>query len=59
MITDLTPRDRHEAALYVRAVTESNESEPCRYGHYHCALVEGGPCSDEVAGQWALTEDDL
>jgi hypothetical protein len=59
MITDPNPRDRHEAILYVRAVAESYEAQPCRYGHFNCALIEGGRCSDEVAGQYNLTDEDV
>lgn len=39
--------------VYVSRVERSNRwarsGTPCRHGHYDCAAIEGGPCSDEVA----------
>lgn len=58
-INHAVPRDRWEAVLYIRAVLDSGGGVPCVYGHYHCALWQRGPCSDELAGQWVLTEEEL
>ena len=35
---------------YLDAVSDTIDAEPCCYGHYGCALRNGGPCSNEVAG---------
>lgn len=34
---------------YVESAAEVQA--PCKYGHYHCAAWDGGPCSNE---QWLL-----
>jgi hypothetical protein len=36
----LTPQD-------VLDTDQDNRDEPCEYGHFGCATVEGGPCHDE------------
>lgn len=43
--------ERHVATAselrdYARRVERMNPKS-CRYGHFDCALVEGGPCLDE------------
>jgi hypothetical protein len=32
---------------YARRVERRADAEPCTYGHFGCALVEGGPCLNE------------
>lgn len=36
---------------YMDAVSECEDPQPCEYGHFGCALREGGRCADEVFHQ--------
>ena len=54
MITINTKRQAHN---YIAAVARARDAQPCVYGHYGCALEEGGPCENEVAAQFDLLEE--
>ena len=45
--------DEMEAIEYV----EQDHDEPCVYGHYSCAVRDGGMCSNEVAACFNLIEE--
>lgn len=32
---------------YADRVTAISTAEPCKHGHFGCALIDGGPCLDE------------
>lgn len=52
-----TDRQLDEACALVLADT----AEPCRFGHFDCALIPGGACSGEalavVVARWPLAAD--
>lgn len=55
------PTTRAEAQAYLDAVNSGEAStwpQPCEYGHFGCATSLYGPCSDELAGEFQLDDDD-
>jgi hypothetical protein len=36
----------------------NRDGHPCKYGHFGCAVRDGGPCSDELAGRFQIDDDD-
>jgi len=43
---------------YIERVARCRDPKPCRYGHFGCALNEGGPCSNEAASLLPQEEED-
>jgi hypothetical protein len=48
---------REQIERYIERVN-TEDNAPCKYGHFGCATHEGGPCSDELAGQLPPEEDE-
>lgn len=50
---------KEQAQAYVDAVSKTDDFQPCRYGHGHCALVAGGLCANEVAVEFGLDDSEV
>ncbi len=48
---------REKAQEYVNKVNAMMDPQPCKYGHWSCAIVEGGMCSDELSQLFELHID--
>lgn len=45
----MTPKGKTmTASQYLATTSNLGAPNPCEYGHFGCALWDGGPCSDEV-----------
>ena len=49
---------KRAAQQYLDTLAGMSNAEPCVYGHFGCAITEGGPCSDEVTGEWLSDDPD-
>jgi len=50
---------REQAEAYVDEVNSSNDFQACVYGHLHCALVDGGPCCNEISIRFRLDDGEV
>ena len=49
--------NEHSKRSYIERVNDPTvDAKPCEYGHFECALVDGGPCSDRVEGEREVME---
>lgn len=58
-MSERNPQTKVEAEAYIEQVNSLyHDSFSCKYGHFDCATHEGGPCSDELHGQFNLDAED-
>lgn len=53
------PKTFADAVAYVEAVSMTNDFQYCEHGHCHCALVDGGPCANEVDVQFGVSDSQI
>jgi hypothetical protein len=55
-LIEVTEMTKGQARDYIEQA--NRDGHPCKYGHFGCAVRDGGPCSDELAGRFQIDDDD-